>query len=265
MVEGLQIAIVPRVNAIPAALCEPVVPFLQVMAPALALSGSFQVLVGAVILKSALFAFFERRLPHLRAAWRIFLGNVLTSLVGLFVAALIGSAPGVWLVGVPVVYLLCMVTARRLVKATPLGWLSSLSPAALAAAMTGALLVSCVLFVAGTGILAAHQLILYWIVKVAAISLALFASVMLTTVWEEWVIWRLSVQPEGTAFFASVLRTNLYVLLLVMLVPAIMILPRRMKSPDFLGQLPDFMVGKAGTIFSSELRLGPANDCLGRP
>ena len=101
MVEGLQIAIVPRVNAIPAALCEPVVPFLQVMAPALALSGSFQVLVGAVILKSALFAFFERRLPHLRAAWRIFLGNVLTSL---------------------------------------------------------------------TGILAAHQLILYWIVKVAAIS-----------------------------------------------------------------------------------------------
>lgn len=63
----------------PTLACEPVVPFMQVMVPALALSGSILVLVAAVVLKSVLFAFFERRLPRLHAAWRMFLGNVLTS------------------------------------------------------------------------------------------------------------------------------------------------------------------------------------------
>jgi len=41
--------------------------------------------------------------------------------------------------------------------------------------------------------------------------------------------------PDGTGFFASALRANLYVLLLVMLVPAVLILPRgyirRTSSP----------------------------------
>ena len=83
-----------------------------------------------------------------------------------------------------------------------------------------------------------HQLALYWIVKVAAIFLALFASMTLTTVWEEWVIWRLSSSPEGIGFFTSVLRTNLYVLVLVMAIAAVLILPKRLKSPDFLARRP---------------------------
>src|SRR5258708_7695813 len=61
----------------PALGCEPVVPFMQVMVPALALSGSIVVLTMAVVLKSVLFALFERQLPRLQAAWRMFLGNVL--------------------------------------------------------------------------------------------------------------------------------------------------------------------------------------------
>ena len=71
--------------------CEPVVPFMQVMVPALALSGSILVLIVAVVLKSVLFAIFERRLPRLRAAWRMFLGNVLTSFVGLTIGVAIDS------------------------------------------------------------------------------------------------------------------------------------------------------------------------------
>ena len=66
----------------------------------------------------------------------------------------------------------------------------------------------------------------------------------LTTVWEEWVIWRLSSRPEGTGFFASVLRANLYVLLLVMTVPAVLILPKRLKSPDFIAKRHDTMVSQ---------------------
>ena len=101
--------------------------------------------------------------------------------------------------------------------------------------MTCALLASCILFMAGRGALEAHQLVLYWIIKLAAIFLALFASMTLTTAWEEWVIWRLSSRPDGTGFFASALRAN-HVLLLVMLVPAVLILPKRLNSPDFFAQ-----------------------------
>jgi hypothetical protein len=209
---------------------------MQVMVPALALSGSLLVLIVAVLLKSMLFAVFERRLPLRRAAWRMFLGNVLTSLVGLLVAVMIASSPFIWLFGVPVVYFLCWLPSQRLVKAAPLAWLARTSSGALARIMTCALLASCILFMVGRGAIETHELVLYWAIKLAAIFLALFASMTLTTVWEEWVIWRLSSQPDGTGFFASALRANLYVLLLVMLVPAVLILPKRLHSPDFLAK-----------------------------
>lgn len=233
---------VPLVVARPALACEPVVPFMQVMEPALALSGSILILAAAVIVKSALFAVFERRLPRLRAAWRMFLGNVLTSFVGLIVAVMIASGAGIWLIGVPLVCFLCWLPSRRLVKVAPLAGLARTSPAGLAGIMTGALLASCILFMAGQGAIRTHQLMLYWIIKLIAIFLALLASVTLTTVWEEWVIWRLSSRPEGIEFFGSVLRTNLYVLILVMAVPAVLILPKRLKSPDFLAKRPSTAV-----------------------
>jgi len=219
----------------PAFGCEPVVPFLQVMVPALALSKSILVLALAVLAKSALFAIFERRLPPLLAAWRMFLGNVLTSFIGLLVATMIASGP-VWIVGAPMAFLLCWLPARRLVKQAPLLWFSRRYPATLAAIMTVAFLASCILFMVAQGVIIAHQLALYWVIKVIAIFLALFASVGLTTIWEEWAIWRLSSRPEHGGFFASVLRTNLYVLILVMAVPAARILPKRLKSPDFLAK-----------------------------
>jgi hypothetical protein len=209
---------------------------MQVMAPALALSGSIVVLVAAVVVKSGLFALFEPRLPRIHAVWRMLLGNVLTSFVGLLVGAMIASAPGIWFIGVPLVCLLCWLPSRRLVKVAPLSWLARISAGGLAGIMTSALLVSCILFMAGRGAIRTHQLMLYWIIKLGAIFLALLASVTLTTVWEEWIIWRLSSRPEGKGFFGSVLRTNLYVLVLVMAVPAVLILPKRLKSPDFLAR-----------------------------
>jgi hypothetical protein len=222
----------------PALACEPVIPFMQVMAPALALYESVFVLVAAVALKSVLFAIFERRLSRVQAAWRMFLGNVLTSLVGALVGAMIASGPGVWLVGVPVVFLLCWLTSRRFADAAPMEWLARTSPALLATVMTILLLASCVLFASGQEAIRAHQLALYWVLKFTAIAFALLASVTLTTVWEEWIIWRLSSRPKGAGFFPTVLRANLYVLVAVMAVPAAMSLPKRLKSPDFLAKRP---------------------------
>src|SRR5580692_4741705 len=136
-------------TAKPTLACEPVVPFMQVMVPTIALSGSMLVLAAAVVLKSVLFAVFERRLPRVRAAWRMFLGNVLTSFVGLLVAAMIASGAGIWLVGVPLVCILCWLPSRRLVRVAPVAWLARTSPAGLAGMMTSALLASCILFMVG--------------------------------------------------------------------------------------------------------------------
>src|SRR6266581_2639296 len=133
------------IAASPALACEPVVPFMQVMAPAIALSRSLLVLAVAVILKSALFAIFESRLSRFLAAWRMFLGNVLTSLIGLLVALMIANGP-VWIIGAPLVFLLCWMPARRLVKEAPVPCLARRSPATLAGIMTGAFLASCILF-----------------------------------------------------------------------------------------------------------------------
>jgi hypothetical protein len=209
---------------------------MQAMVPALALSGSILVLTMAVIVKSVLFAVFERRLPRLRAAWWMFLGNVLTSFIGPLVGLMIASSAGIWLVGVPLVCIMCWLPSRRLVKAAPLTWLTRIRPVFLAGILTTALLASCILFALGQGAISTRQLALYWTMKLVAIFLALSASVTLTTVWEEWAIWRLSSRPEGTEFFASVLRTNLYILVLVMAVPAVLILPKRLRSPDFLAR-----------------------------
>ena len=157
--------------------------------------------------------------------------------VGVIVAAMIGSGP-IWLFGVPVVAFLCWLPAQRLVRVAPLSWLARFSAGGVAAIMTVALLASCILFGLGQVAISSHYLLAYWIMKLVAIFLALLPSVTLTTVWEEWVIWRLSHRPEGTEYFTSVFRTNLYALVLVMAVPAVMILPRRLKSPDFLVKRP---------------------------
>jgi len=230
------VALLLPVAVTPAGACEPVLPFVQTVAPALALAGSIFMLAGAVVVKSALFAVFECRIPRLRAAWRMFLGNVLTSFVGMLVAVMIGSGPTLWFVGIPLVCLLCWLPSRRLVQIAPLKILSQFSPLGVAGFMTVALFASCILFVVSRGAIESHQLARYWTVKVIAIFLALFASVTLTTIWEEWAIWRLSSRPVGTEYFTTVLRANLYVMVLVIAVPAVLILPKRLKSPDFLAK-----------------------------
>jgi len=212
--------------------CEPVLPFMLAVFPA-ALARSIYMLAVAVVMKSLIFAFFERGLPWRRAAWRMFLGNILTSVVGVLVAGMIANF-AIWLVGIPLVCLLCWLPCRRLVREAPLSWLSRFSPLGLAVLMTMALIASCILFALNQEVVFTPRLRLYWSIKVVAIFLALLASVTLTTIWEEWAIWRLSSQPPGTGYFTSVLRTNLYVLILVLIVPAAMILPQRLKSPNFL-------------------------------
>ena len=217
----------------PTLACEPVVPFIQVVAPALSLTGSASALALVVGGKSLLFALLAKQIPKVRAALFMFVGNVLTSIVGVIAAVMLGS-PAIWLVSIPVVFGLAWLPARRLVAAPPRPWFGRQLPWEIAFLMTVGLAGSCFLFMLGQAAIGSNRLALYWVVKLAAVYLALIASITLTAVWEEWVIWKLASSPEGVAFFGPVLRTNLYTLLVVMAIGAVLMLPKRLASPDFL-------------------------------
>jgi len=119
-------------------------------------------------------------------------------------------------------------------------------PVGLAGMMTRALLASCILFMVGQGAIRSHQLALYWIwiIKLIAIFLVLLASVTLTTVWKNGSAGGSARARRAKGLSVSVLRANLYVLALVMVVPAALILPKRLKSPDFLAKRPSTAVAQ---------------------
>jgi len=132
-----------------------VLPFIQVVAPTTLLR-SLTLLIAAVVLKSVLFAIFEKRIPRSLAATFMFLGNVVTSIIGFFAAGMIGM-PGTWLIAVPIVFVLSWFPARRVASVSK-RW----SAAGVAALLTTALVVSVILFSAGQAVIAANHLALYW-------------------------------------------------------------------------------------------------------
>ena len=161
-------------------------------------------------------------------------GNILTTIIGILVAGMIGSG-ALWAVGIPLVWLLCLPASKRLVAVSGWRWLSRFSGGAVAVGLTILLVVSCLLFIAGQEAIRTGGLGLYWTIKFVAIYLALFVSVLLTSFWEEWVIWKLSAFPlQEAPFLRPVLRANLYVLLIMMAFAAAIVLPKRLHSPRFL-------------------------------
>jgi hypothetical protein len=77
--------------------------------------------------------------------------------------------------------------------------------------------------------------VLYWVLKLAYIYPALAISIGLTTLWEEWLVYRLARGFAPLApFYPAVLRANLMTLLVLMGAAAVMALPKRLASPDFL-------------------------------
>jgi len=73
--------------------------------------------------------------------------------------------------------------------------------------------------------------------KIVAVGLGLIASVFMTVLWEEWAVWSLNKKPQGLNYFSAALRANVYTQLVVLTILAILILPKRLKSPDFLAKL----------------------------
>src|SRR4051812_17348726 len=137
----LLVAMIPTA----AQACEPILPFMQVVGGPAFLTRSVLVLPLVVLVKSAAFATWQNKITPLRAFIFMVIGNLLTTVVGFLAAAMIGTGM-LGLIGVPIVFALCYVPAKRLVVAAPHPNLAGCSPAAIATLMTAGLLVSCFLF-----------------------------------------------------------------------------------------------------------------------
>jgi hypothetical protein len=211
----------------PAFACEPVLPFIQAAAP-MTVTGSLIVLAIAVALKCALFAIFEKGIPRPLAAIFMFLGNVVSSIIGVIAAAVMGT-PGAWIPALAIVFGLSWIPGRRIAQVAP-RW----TAAGVAALLTITFWASVIAFLFSQAAAASEHLVLYWVIKLIAIYIALIASIALSATWEEALIWMLKGRPANTTYFPAVIRANIYVLLFIMLFGAVVMLPRRLRSPDFL-------------------------------
>ncbi len=219
-----------------ASACEPVLPFMQVVGGPAALISPTLMLIGAVVIKCVVFAAFQKKISFLHSALFMLAGNAITSVIGLIAGALISSgSAAAWLIGLPAVWAFCLLPADRLIKAAPYAWLKDKRPGVLASIMTGGLVVSCWLFIFAQMAMEHDRLALYWWLKIPAIYLALGISIVLTAFWEEWVVWKFSRgEEDDRSFVAPTIRANLLVLVTIMAVGTALMLPQRLKSPDYL-------------------------------
>jgi hypothetical protein len=212
--------------------CEPVLPFMKVVAGPAILLGSWILLLAVVLIKSIIFSFMQKRLRFFHALLLMLFGNILTTVIGVIAAAMIGSGP-IIAIGFLIVWMLCIIPARRFLAVIRRPWLKRFTPMGFAALMAFALVISCILFAASDAFM--DRFVVYWIWKLVAVYLALIVSIVLTAFWEEWVVWRLSRCPaDYVGYVQPVIRANLIVLFCVMLFAAIVMLPQRLKSPNFL-------------------------------
>ena len=214
--------------------CEPIVPFVKAVGGPGLVAISFVALGLVVLLKSAAFARFQKRLSFPKALLWMLGANVLTSIVGFLAPAMVENA-ALLLIGMPVVWALCLLPVQRAIAAAPLSPLARYSPRLLAFGITVVLVMSCYLFTLSRLVQDSDSSALYWGARILPICVALIIGVTLTAFWEEWIVWWLSrSEEEDVSFVKPVIRANLVVLLAVILISAAFMIPKRLKSPGMV-------------------------------
>jgi hypothetical protein len=221
--------------------CEPIIPLAHLLAgatlagPAM-LTKSLLWLSVAVAVKSVSFVFFERRISWSRAILFMILANVVSTIPGVMIAILSSSIPLVGtLLSLPLVALLGWIVQRRFAAFPQNSMPRRISSGAAMLAFVGFYIISMVLYGVAVEVLDGGHHSSYWIVKFFFVTLVACTGIMISAVLEEGVIARLSRKTTGNLFFYhSVFRANYVTLMLVLLVAALELLPRRLHSSGFL-------------------------------
>jgi hypothetical protein len=208
----------------PVYACEPLVPL------AILFGVPFYSLFGVIILKAGMFAWLEKSLKIYRAALFMVAANIFSSLIG-FLLTIASSAPTIIIVVLPIVFLISITPSKRFITFNPWGILKQWNPKLLALLVTGLYFLTFVLFGLSQTFIDS-SLTLYWLVKFCYVITALVISIGLTTLWEEWIISKLS--KSDKSYLMSVLKVNLMAFFIIMAVLAAIAFPERLRSRDFL-------------------------------
>jgi hypothetical protein len=216
--------------SVPAVACEPIVPFVKAVGGPGFATIAFVSLAVVVVLKSAAFARLQTKLAFLKALLWMLVANIVTSIIGLAVPAMIDSG-AVMFIGVPLVWAACLFPAQRLIAAAPLTPFARFTSGQLAFGMTMALAFSYLLLLVSNTVHDSANFLPYWFFKLPVLFLALLIGLVLTAFWEEWIVWRLSrSEDDDITFVRPVIRANLIVLAAVMLISAGVVFPKRFSK-----------------------------------
>jgi hypothetical protein len=221
----------------PALGCEPVVPVMHVFTGSILSKESLGVLLGAVAIKTIIFAVYEKSISWYKAVLFIIIANCFSTVVGFSLS--IAVAPYMLPIILPFLVFVCWIPSKRIIALNPGGHFSGWNHYGLTVLVMISVYASWYLFGAAQSAIGSRApLHTYWVLKFLYLYSAIIISFALTTLWEEWVVSGLSKNRSGhTSFLKSVAFANLITLLVVMLYTAGMMLPIRLKSGNFLAQL----------------------------
>ena len=228
----------------PLSACEPILPLFLAIGGSATLAQSFIVLLVAILIKSAVYAWLRRERSARRAFEAMVAGNALSSVVGAFAGAVVAGLPLIGLTGIAVCAIL---PARRLAKRYP-RINRVLSTFTIVFLMTTVVFGSLLMWAISQAVMR-HSPALYWSVKIGYVFIGLLCGLFITVFWEEWVIWEMSDRQEvDPRHFSTIVTANVVTLGLVAIYAAVVILPQRLASPDFLVELLNRLLSVGSVI-----------------
>ena len=221
--------------------CEPVYPFMMTMGfPVFTLrffSYGLLPIFLLVVVKGVLIAKFQK----ISLGLSLLLScptNCVSTLAGLVFSAFLASGP----LFLPVLFLVCGIISLPvgflMVKYEEFRFIETKSRVVVALCLTLLGVLSVLMFAFSGGYVASESpnLLVYWLVKITATTIAMLISILLTTAYEVVVIsglYRL-IRKKELNFINSVLRANIIAILALSVAAALIVLPIRFNSPDWL-------------------------------
>jgi hypothetical protein len=204
-----------------------------------AITLSLVALLIAIVFKSLLYGYFQRESGFVLSFLHMFLANILTSLIGAAVAAIItaGPVPIILLIGLSLTGYLSYGPVQRL---SLLCTKFSLSPLFLSLLIPLLLFISMIIWGASREMIGnvnnGNPFVSYWLVKITYVLIAITISLFLTAFWEDWAIYKISGHSSIQQLIA-VFRADYITLFCAASYAAIIIIPKRLLYPGYLVDL----------------------------
>jgi hypothetical protein len=160
--------------------------------------------------------------------------NVVSTIPGVLIGVFTASFPFI-ILAIPLVFVLGWMVQRRvllLARPGPQRWVTG---GATSLAFIAFFFVSLVTFELAGNAFEIRSYAAYWLLKFLFVAMAAGVGILISAVLEECVVARLSRKSQGnTSFYTAVLRANYVTLVVILLVAALEILPKRLNAPHFI-------------------------------